>query len=283
MLITDKTCGMVMHEEGKAVKRMAFILFMGTLLSGVTACGSARASAPDEDAAVGVIVVSNQQELPENSKVYAGFADHNYTFDLDAACVYYFNANAEEIYAGDQNFISLTFGADLDNDTVGAEGAVAFQVNGDAENSVTAYYLYHDESGVYFDTAAYFDTMELPTDDNRAGSGQSGEETAVLKGKEYPCEVTFVCQSPAVSFSVTAYDENHNVVSEEGYTPDEVTDYQQFAMDSGIISVEVASRDADGNVLGTETVTPEDSSAVICFDNGGQILGSKMLRFVWED
>ena len=74
-------------------------------------------------------------------------------------------------------------------------------------------------------------------------------------------------------FSVTAYDENHNVVSEAEYIPDEVTDYQQFAMDSGIVSVEVASRDADGNVLGTETVTPEDSSAVICFDNGGQILG----------
>lgn len=49
------------------------------------------------------------------------------------------------------------------------------------------------------------------------------------------------------------------------------------------MSPRACPRGADGNVLGTETVTPEDSSAMICFDNGGQILGSKMLRFVWED
>ena len=46
--------------------------------------------------------MNDEQELPENTKVYADFEDNSYTFDLDAAYVYYFSASADVAYAGDQ-------------------------------------------------------------------------------------------------------------------------------------------------------------------------------------
>ena len=67
------------------------ILCAGVLLAaalGLSACGDAPGS-PDEAAgpsAVGAIFVAGGEDLPEE-KVYAQFADHQYTFALDAAYV----------------------------------------------------------------------------------------------------------------------------------------------------------------------------------------------------
>ena len=121
--------------------------------------------------------MNDEQELPENTKVYADFEDNSYTFDLDAAYVYYFSASADVAYAGDQNFTSMSFGANLDNDTVGAEGTIAYLSNEESANSVTAYYLYHDEEGVYFDTKTYFDRMEVT-------------DQTTMTGIDYSCHVT---------------------------------------------------------------------------------------------
>ena len=73
------------------------ILCAGVLLAaalGLSACGDAPQEAPDEAAgptAVGAIFVAGGEDLPEE-KVYAQFADHQYTFALDAAYVYYVDA-----------------------------------------------------------------------------------------------------------------------------------------------------------------------------------------------
>lgn len=134
---------------------------MLSLLLCMTACSAEAEFTPDYESAIGAIFVNDTQALPENTKVYADFADNSYTFDLDAACVYYFSASADVAYAGDQNFVSMTFGADLDDGTVGAEGTIAYRPEDGGENTVTAYYLYHDEQGVYFDTETYFDRMEI--------------------------------------------------------------------------------------------------------------------------
>ena len=154
-----------------------------TLLFSMTACSSSENFTPDYEAAIGAIFVNDEQELPENTKVYADFKDNSYTFNLDAACVYYFSASEDVAYAGDQNFTSMAFGANLDNDTVGAEGTIAYLPGEGSENSVTAYYLYHDEEGVYFDTETYFDRMEI--------TNQSA-----MTGIDYSCEVTFELQQP---------------------------------------------------------------------------------------
>ena len=184
--------------------------------------------------------------------------------------MYYFSASEDVAYAGDQNFTSMAFGANLDNDTVGAEGTIAYLPGEGSENSVTAYYLYHDEEGVYFDTETYFDRMEI--------TNQSA-----MTGIDYSCEVTFELQQPTASFSMTYYNGNHEEISKTDYTPEEVTDYQTFELDSDVSTVEIVCYDTDGKELETLTVTPENPSAVICFDNGGQILASRYLRFTWSE
>ena len=102
------------------MKKLLCAVSLATLLFSMTACSSSQSFTPDYESAVGVIFVNDEQELPENTKVYADFEDNSYTFDLDAAYVYYFSASADVAYAGDQNFTSMSFGANLDNDTVGA-------------------------------------------------------------------------------------------------------------------------------------------------------------------
>ena len=252
------------------MKKFLCSILMLMLLFSMAACSSSENFTPDYEAAVGVIFVNDEQELPENTKVYADFADNSYTFNLDAACVYYFSASADVAYAGDQNFTSMTFGANLDNDTVGAEGTIAYLPHEDSENSVTAYYLYHDEEGVYFDTETYFDRMEI--------TNQSA-----MTGIDYSCEVTFELQQPVASFSMAYYNGNHEEISKTDYTLEEVTDYQTFELNSDISSVEIVCYDTDGIELETLTVTPENPSVVICFDNGGQILASRYLRFTWSE
>lgn len=252
------------------MKKILCSLFVIIMLFCMTACSSSENFTPNYEAAIGVIFVNDEQELPENTRVYADFADNSYTFNLDAACVYYFSASADVAYAGDQNFTSMTFGANLDNDTVGAEGAISYLLDENSENSVTAYYLYHDEEGVYFDTTTYFDRLEV--------ANQS-----TVTGIDYSCEVTFEVQQPTASFSMMYYNGNNEELSRTDYTPKEVTDYQTFELDSDISSVEIICYDADGNELETLTVTPENPSAIICFDNGGQILASRYLRFTWSE
>ena len=141
----------------------------------------------------------------------------------------------------------MTFGANLDNDSVGAEGAIAYLPQEESENSVTAYYLYHDEEGVYFDTETYFDRMEIT-------------DQCAMTGIDYSCQVTFEIQQPTTSFSMIYYDENHSEISKTDYTPEEVTDYQTFELGSEVGSVEIICYDANGSELETMTITPDNPS-----------------------
>lgn len=244
---------------------MPFMLTAATLC----ACSKTEEFTPDYSAAIGAIFVNDQQKLPENAKVYANFSDNTYSFDLDAACVYYFAVAGDVYYAGNQNFTTMTFGADLDEDTVGAQGSVPYCREPGSENTVTAYYLYHDETGVYFDTTTYFDRQEISGD-------------TVFSGIDYTCSVTFQEQQPIALFHVVRYDESGNEISTEEYTPSEVTDYQTFEMDSEVAAVDVVGLDAAGAEISRQSVTPENYYAKICFDAGGQILGNKILQFAWD-
>ena len=60
-------------------------------------------------------------------------------------------------------------------------------------------------------------------------------------------------------------------------------DYQTFDLDGDVAAVEIVCYDGGDAELETVTVTPENSSAVICFDDGGQILASRYLRFDWAE
>ena len=116
------------------------------------------------------------------------------------------------------------------------KGEAAYHLEEESDNSVTAYYLYHDEDGVYFDTETYFDTFEVT-------------EECSVKGIDYPSLVSFTLTEPAVSFTIKEYDTTHKILSEKEYTPDDVTDYQTFKLGSDTASVEVTSIAANGTEM----------------------------------
>lgn len=252
------------------MKKLLYAVLLTGLLVTITACSASQDFTPDYESAVGAIFVNDEQELPENTKIYADSEHNRYSFDLDAACVYYFSADADTAYAGEQNFASMTFAANLDRDTVGAKGTVAFLPNDESGNSVTAYYLYHDEEGVYFDTETYFDRMEITG-------------LCAMTGIDFACEVAFEFQQPVTCFTVLCYNENREEISETDYTPQDVSDYQSFKLDSEVSSVEIICYDANGTELKTLAITPENPNAVICFVDKGQILASRYLRFIWAE
>lgn len=247
------------------MKFAAVLLFMALEAA---AGNSSKEFSPDYESAVGMIFVNAEQELPEAIKVYADFEKNDYTFDFDAAWVYFFDANAEESYAGAVNFTGMTFAARSDSDTVWAEGNIAYLPRENSQNSVAAYYLYHDQTGIYFNTEAGSDEIEIT-------------DGCTMEGIDYPCEATFHVEQPVSTFSVW-YCKNGETISQTDYTPDEIEDYQTIDVESGISSAEIRYYDENRQEIGKETITPENPDIVICFDNGGQILGSKSLSFRWE-
>lgn len=250
------------------MKKRIIIYFLPLLLL-LSACGSSKDFTPDYASAVGVIFISSAQELANKDKIYANFSNRTYSFDLDAASVYYFQSGAEEYYAGDQNLTALTFSAAIDENTVGAAGTVAYKPEENAENFVSVYYLYRDETGVYFDAS------KPP-----AASCQLRDGFA-FTGTEYPCSITFAAAEPTASFTIVCRGAGQTILEEKKYTPQEITDYQKFEMNDDVSSVQLLHFRSSGEMLYSETITPENPSSLICCDNGGLLLGSKMINFVW--
>lgn len=253
-------------------RNVCMLALAGLMTLALAACGGEE-PAPQAQAgqeAVGAIFVPGGADLPEG-KVYAQFADREYTFALDAAWVYYFDTveGTEPVaYAGDGNLTQLTFGADIDGGGVGALGAGVFRPG--EENDVAAYYLRRDEAGVYFAPAQPFDTATLT------------EEHTFL-GTDYPCQVTFTPGQPAASCTLSCLDEGRTVIAEETLDPAAVEDFQTFTLAGDTASVVLTAYDGAGGELGTQEVTPENPSAVVCCDAGGQMLASKVLRFAWPE
>ena len=82
------------------MKKVLCLLMCAVLTAAVLcACSKTEEFTPDYSAAIGAIFVNDQQELPENTKVYADFSDNTYSFDLDAACVYYRTSPLSDLLA----------------------------------------------------------------------------------------------------------------------------------------------------------------------------------------
>ena len=249
-------------------KQIAAFLVIAALL-GLSAC-SASKTTQISDKAVGAIFVNEMEMLPEGKKIYAGFENNTYTFNLDAAWVYYFSYDAETAFAGSQNFTAMTFGANLDSGGVGAEGTAAWLYKEDSSNALNVYYLFRDEDGVYFETAKAFDTIQIQP------------EGAAVTGEDYPCAVTFEVRQPTAVFEMTRYDAAGTILDSSKFSPEQVEDYQRFTLSDEVDSVEIVCYGAGGETLDVLTVTPENPRAVICYEAGGQMLASKLLRFLWE-
>ena len=221
------------------------------------------------DSAAGVILVNDSEELKANTKVYAEFTDEGYVFDLDAAVIYYFEASADTIYAGDQKLVTLTLGANIDDDTVGAIATAAYKLQEDSSNTVSAYYLYQDEKGLYFDTDTSFDNRTI-------------RDNTIFRGDEFSFELTFNLETAVASFVMTYYNEDDEEIASNNNLPEQYADYQNIELGEDVKYVEVMTYDIDGNLLETIRVDRENYTIVLCFDDGGQILDTKYIRFDFD-
>ena len=251
------------------MKRMMCCAIMIVMLFSLTACSSPKSADPNDTSAVGAVFVNASEGLQDAAKIYARFEDNSYSFDLDAASVYFLSADKDTAYAGNPNFTHMTFGANIDDNTVGAEGTISYRLEDTSKNVVTAYYLYYDGQSVWFDTATPFASVNIT-------------DMCVLKGTDYPCSVTFEVAEPVERFTITYQNADHELISQTEYLPEEVEDYQRFDMREEIRFVEIVEYNANGIEQKRYMITPENPSTVICYDNGGQILSSKALRFIWQ-
>lgn len=258
-----------MRKKINNIKPSAALLLMISALILLTSCGKKTSVTPYKiDHAVGIIIVCGQDQ-PQGEKVYANFSDHEYTYDLDAAVVYYFDYDSETAYAGGQNVTSLTFGADIDSRSVGAAATVGFIDNDDSSNTVTAYYLYFDENGVYFDSGKPFTSTHL-------GEG------VVIEGSDYLAKVTLTAGTPVEYFTITCRQGDTELKSDT-FDPQKFEDYYKYPLPAGTDNVEIVSYDASNAVIGQESFrNGERNSFVVEYDVGGLIMGAKTLYLMWN-
>lgn len=236
----------------------------------LTAHGGAVRAESENPRAVGVVLVNDAQTLPNAKRIDGTILGGQVRFNLDAACAYYIEKDAESGYAGHQSFSRLSFWADCDTNRIGAEGVVSFQIKKDSPNTLSAYYLYADEKGPYFDPVAPFASVK---------AGGDGPVT----GQDFACTIEVEAAEPARRFVLACRSAQGEMLAETEYAEETVEDDQAFPLPKGTSRVEMTVLSADGGVIQSAIFTPEDRNPYICFAQGGQILGSKALHLVWEE
>ncbi len=251
------------------VKKTVLSFTVLLLLVGLTACTKQDVVIPNLENAIGVLILNGDDDMP-SGKTYAKEENNSFMFSLDAAGVYYFQADAKTSYAGEQNLTSLTFEANIETNIVGAKGQIAYRPMDDSDNVVSAYYLYHDEQGVYFYGDKAFQKLEIL-------------ESSILVGTDYPCSIEFFYCEPAEQFKVMMLDSSSNLLEDETYKVRNVEDYQKIMVPADTATVEWVSYDSDGRKLYHDSLGLDASRFVVCYDSGGQILSSKLLRLFWHE
>ena len=94
-----------MKEQRKIITCLLAILYV----FGLSACSSEKEFKPDYESAVGVIVVNDTEEIAASSKNYAAIENNRFTFDLDAAAVYYFDVDEEVLVKGVAAFSAIVY------------------------------------------------------------------------------------------------------------------------------------------------------------------------------
>lgn len=259
-----------MSKFFKSVRVLLASVTIVSLLLLVSGCGKGNSPLPNyTDNAVGIIIVNDQNQLPQNEKIYADFTEYQYTYDLDVATIYYFDYDSETAIAGGQNVTALTFGADIDGSSVGAEATVSF-IDGDVANStVTAYYLYFDGEGIYFEPDKPFANVDI-------------DKNAVINGSDFPAKIALTYGVPVDHFTVTCYQNNAELQSET-FDPKSFMDYYKYALPERTDHVEIVSFDANGEIVEQKSFTNTERNFTVGYDIGGQIMGAKTLYLMWND
>ena len=98
------------------MKKSMLVLAAVLMLFCLSGCSGSR----EWNRPAGVIVVSGEVDAGDVSRISAEKNEGIYTFPLDAAMVYYFDAGDEQSFAGEQNVSSLQYSANIDTHTISA-------------------------------------------------------------------------------------------------------------------------------------------------------------------
>ena len=82
------------------MKKLLLLISAMVFLFLATSC-SKPSFTPNPGKAAGVIIVNGKPEAAEGGRICAEQAEDRFVFPLDSAMVYYFDYDAETIYAGD--------------------------------------------------------------------------------------------------------------------------------------------------------------------------------------
>ena len=104
------------------MKKSMLVLAAVLMLFCLSGCSGSR----EWNRPAGVIVVSGEVDAGDVSRISAEKNEGIYTFPLDAAMVYYFDAGDEQSFAGEQNVSSLQYSANIDTHTISAAAEAGF-------------------------------------------------------------------------------------------------------------------------------------------------------------
>ncbi len=247
-------------------KLLSLISILAFLFLG-TSC-SKPSFTPNPSKAAGVIIVNGQPEPADDGRICAELVDNQYVFTLDSAMVYYFDYDAETIYAGDRNLTSLVFAANIDTKDVGAVASAGYTLMEGKANTVYAYYLHFDGKGLFFKPDKAFATVVV------------GKDPVDIEGTDYRCRITLEDTVPAAFFTITCRNGEEELAFDTIRT-EEMEDYMQYPLPAGTDNVEINSFNASSEFISRKTLAEGEYSYTAVYDIGGQFPGTKSLRLVW--
>ncbi len=248
------------------MKKILTILLAALLPLLATGCSGARNDRP-----AGVIVVRGEAATRETGKFYANHEDGSYSFPLDAAAVYYFDAGGEQAFAGDQHVTSLRFSVNADTGTVTAEAEAGYVPAGDGADRLYVYPLYTEGDSLFFPPAPFAAVdMDRFTD----------AVTVTPEGS--PFRMTVRRAVPVDFFNVTCRRGEEELLFET-LRPADMQDSAQYPVPEGTDNVEVTTFDADGGYIGRTFLMYGESACTVDFDAGGRFLDGRTLNLLWPE
>ena len=127
------------------MKKSMLVLAAVLMLFCLSGCSGSR----EWNRPAGVIVVSGEVDAGDVSRISAEKNEGIYTFPLDAAMVYYFDAGDEQSFAGEQNVSSLQYSANIDTHTISAAAEAGYIPSGNGD-ALFVYNLYYDDGDLFF-------------------------------------------------------------------------------------------------------------------------------------
>ena len=237
------------------------------LLLALTGCsGNNEWSRP-----VGIIVVHGEAVSEDGGNICAVNEEGQYSFPLDAAMAYYFDAGDEQSFAGDQNVTFLRYAVNTDTGTMSAEAEAEFVPVEGAENNLFAYNLYWDGEKLFFRPAPLLSVdMDAATESITVSPHDSQFRMTVKHG------------TPVDFFNVTARKGEEELLFET-LRPADMQDFMKLTLPEGTDNVEITAFDADCEYIGRRSFMYGEGSYSVGYDVGGRFLGGKTLNLAWPD